>query len=62
MRLTLLGWIAISCLVIGLIIIFLAQTFIEFTVMGKVWFVLGISAWGIVCMFLTVWSFFRCKK
>jgi len=55
--LTPLSWIAISCFIIGLIIFVMMQIFVEFTVKGKVRFIQGISVWGVLCIFLTVWAF-----
>ncbi len=57
-KLTLLGWITISFFLIGIILYMYIQFFTELTVQGKVWFIWGITAWGIVCIFLVVWSFF----
>ncbi len=57
-----LSWITVGCIVIGLIFYIYLQFFTDMTVQKKFWFILGTSAWGIVCIFLTVWSFFDYYK
>jgi len=57
-----LGWLTVGFLVIGIIFYVYMQFFTEMTVRGKVWFIWGIAAWGVVCIFLTVWSFFDFYK
>jgi len=57
-----LGWLTVVFIVIGMIIYSYLQFFTEMTVQGKVWFILGIAGWGVISIFLTVWSFFDNKS
>lgn len=61
-ELRLLGWITVAFLVIGIILYVYLQFFTEMTVRGKVWFILSIAAWGVVCISLVVLSFLDCYK
>lgn len=52
-----LGWITVGLLVIGAILYIYFQFFTEMTVQRKVWFIWGVTAWGVMCVFFITWSF-----
>ena len=53
----LLGWITAVFLVIGIFLFIFLNFFIEMTIGGKVWFIISIAAWGVICIRLVVISF-----